>query len=225
MFDGQLIPHASYDLMAAVICCVGLGLTATVLLRVRFEREWSLTVWTAYKINRVWQRLADESARTGGTLTSHVLGLLAWCLLGSTWSLRNADASLEGLWTGMGYGALIGLGALLTRTLTAFFGGWITLVQDATKRGLEIDRHMRNWLLWILMLSSVVMLSQNVQFGDKGMLWNQAVWIWWAWLVLKWLRQIQSVVHSGLPFGWGIVYICTFEFGPTYLLFKQFEAN
>jgi len=224
MFEGHLIPHASYNLLAAVICCVGLGLGATVLLRIRCEREWSLTIWTSYKINRVWQRLADESARTGGTLTSFVMGLLAWCLLGSAWSLNHVDETLSGLWLGMGYGSLVGLGTLFCRSAAALFGGWITLAFESTRRGLEIDRHMRNWLLWLLMILSILQLSQNIQFQGRELLWDQAILIWGIWLLLKWLRQVQSVLHNGLHFGWGIVYICTFEIGPTILLFKQFEA-
>ena len=222
MFEGQPIPHASYDLLAAILISVGLGLGATVMLRIRFEREWSLTMWTAYNIKRVWQRLADESARTGGTLTSHALGVIAWCILGSAWSLDHAGQSLNDLWSGMGFGALLGVGALSTRALSALLGGWITLTPDATARGLEVDRHMRTWLLWILIALCIFHLGENVQFESRSILWNQVVWTWWVWLILKWFRQLQSVVHNRLPFGWGIVYLCTFEIGPTYLLFKQF---
>ena len=101
MFEGNPIPHASYDLLIAILASITLGMVATVMLRIRFEREWSLTIWTAYNIKRVWQRLADESARTGGTLTSHALGVFAWCILGSAWSLSQADYSLDNLWLGI----------------------------------------------------------------------------------------------------------------------------
>ena len=55
MFEGQPIPHPSYEFLAAILLSIGLGLWATVLLRIRFEREWSLTIWTSYNIKRVWQ--------------------------------------------------------------------------------------------------------------------------------------------------------------------------
>ncbi len=222
MFEGNPIPHASYDLLIAILASITLGMVATVMLRIRFEREWSLTIWTAYNIKRVWQRLADESARTGGTLTSHALGVFAWCILGSAWSLSQADYSLNNLWLGMGYGGLIGVSSLLLRATAAALGGWITLASAATSRGLEIDRHMRNWLFWLLVILCVFHLGQNIQFDRRHILWSTVVSAWWIWLSLKWLRQLQSVVHSGLRFGWGIVYICTFEIGPTYLLLKQF---
>ena len=222
MFEGNPIPHASYDLLIAILASITLGMVATVMLRIRFEREWSLTLWTAYNIKRVWQRLADESARTGGTLTSHALGVFAWCILGSAWSLSQADYSLDNLWLGMGYGGLIGVGSLLLRATAAALGGWITSAPAATSRGLEIDRHMRNWLFWLLVILCVFHLGQNIQFDRRHILWSTVVSAWWIWLSLKWLRQLQSVVHSGLHFGWGIVYICTFEIGPTYLLLKQF---
>ncbi len=221
MIEGPPQPNASYEFLAAILLSIGLGLWATVLLRIRFEREWSLTIWTSYNIKRVWQRLADESARTGGTLTSHLLGVLAWCILGSVWALCQVDATLEGLWGGMGYGALLGIATIILRAIVAWIGGWITLAPEATERGLEIDRHMRNWLLWGLMVFCIFHFGQNIPFSSRNTLWEQAVWIWWGWLIIKWLRQLQSVVHNGLPFGWGIVYLCTFEIGPTYLLFKQ----
>ena len=222
MFEGNPIPHASYDILIAILASITLGMVATVMLRIRFEREWSLTIWTAYNIKRVWQRLADESARTGGTLTSHALVVFAWCILGSAWSLSQADYSLDNLWLGMGYGGLIGVGSLLLRATAAALGGWITSDPAATSRGLEIDRHMRNWLFWLLVILCVFHLGQNIQFDRRHILWRTVVSAWWIWLSLKWLRQLQSVVHSGLHFGWGIVYICTFEIGPTYLLLKQF---
>jgi hypothetical protein len=122
----------------------------------------------------------------------------------------------------MGYGGLIGVGSLLLRATAAALGGWITSAPAATSRGLEIDRHMRNWLFWLLVILCVFHLGQNIQFDRRHILWSTVVSAWWIWLSLKWLRQLQSVVHSGLHFGWGIVYICTFEIGPTYLLLKQF---
>lgn len=222
MFEGNPIPHAAYDLLVAILVSITLGVGATVILRIRFEREWSLTMWTAYNIKRVWQRLADESARTGGTLTSHALGIFAWCILGSAWSLDHADHSLDNIWLGVGYGGLVGVGTLMSRAIGAALGGWITISPAATSRGLEIDRHMRNWLFWFLVILCFFYLGQNITFDRRHILWTSTVSTWWIWLSLKWLRQLQSVIHDGLPFGWGIVYICTFEIGPTHLLFKQF---
>ena len=85
MFEGMPLPISPLHVYALPLWICVFGVGATALLRVQFDREWALTMWTAYQIKRVWQRLADESARTGGTLTSHAIGLLAWALLGSLW--------------------------------------------------------------------------------------------------------------------------------------------
>ena len=147
MFEGMPLPISPLHVYALPlgICVFGVG--ATALLRVQFDREWALTMWTAYQIKRVWQRLADESARTGGTLTSHAIGLLAWALLGSLWGVNaSATPALETAGYGAMWGALLGLTALIARHLGGWMGAWVTLEHDAVQRGFEVDRHMRNWL-------------------------------------------------------------------------------
>ena len=74
MFEGMPLPMSPLHVYALPLWICVFGVGATALLRVQFDREWALTMWTAYQIKRVWQRLADESARTGGTLTSHAIG-------------------------------------------------------------------------------------------------------------------------------------------------------
>lgn len=221
MYEGQPLPLTTYDFFSPLLACLVLGLGLTVLLRTRYDREWKLTLWTVYRIKRVWQRLADESARTGGTLTSHLMGISAWGILGSAWSISQTDSSLDRLMFGMWGGLLLGVATLLLRHLAAVMGGWITLANEATERGAEIDRHMRNWLLWSLMVVALFWLNRGVIFEERGEIWNSLVTCWWLWLGVKWLRQVQSILHERLPFGWGIAYICTFEIGPTWLLFQQ----
>ena len=89
MFEGMPLPISPLHVYALPLWICAFGMGATALLRVQFDREWALTMWTAYQIKRVWQRLADESARTGGTLTSHAMGMLTWALLGSLWGSQH----------------------------------------------------------------------------------------------------------------------------------------
>ena len=76
MFEGMPLPISPLHVYALPLWICVFGLGATALLKVQFDREWALTMWTAYQVKRVWQRLADESARTGGTLTSHAICIL-----------------------------------------------------------------------------------------------------------------------------------------------------
>ena len=228
MFEGQSILVPSHEVFGPVLLAWALGMLATLTLRVRFDREWNLTLWTAFQIKRVWQRLADESARTGGTLTSHAMGLLAWSLGGGVWAVAQHPERLESnghVWAGCAFGALLGLVALISRVLGARLGGWITLEETAVKRGLEIDRHMRNWLLWGLMIVFFLYLIRNPTFTFEYNPLQAMVLLWWIWIVLKWLRQLQVVVRASVHFGWGIAYICTFEIGPTWILYFEFLGS
>jgi hypothetical protein len=225
VFEGQSILVPSHEVYGPILLVWALGMLATLLLRVRFDREWNLTMWTVIHIKRVWQRLSDESARTGGTLTSHAMGLLAWSLCGGVWAVTqtpDTPAVPSQVWTGCALGALSGLIALIVRTAGAWLGGWITLEQTAVKRGLEIDRHMRNWLLWSFMVLFFLFLIRNPGFTIEQHPFRNMLMLWWAWIGLKWLRQLQVVVRSSLHFRWGIAYICTFEIGPTWILYREF---
>lgn len=222
MFEGQPLPLSAIEVLATPLFLAMIGLVATALLRLRFQREWTLTVWTAYQIKRVWQRLADESARTGGTITSHALGLICWALLGSFWEFQTlSEPSPHWGWTGAGWGILLGCCTLLTRHIGGWIGAWVTLEEEAVQRGFEVDRHMRNWLLWLLIAWLVWEAGQNIGFNEREVIWSHLLWVWFFWLALKWIRQIQSIAQKRLHFSWGIAYICTLEIGPSYLLYCE----
>ena len=221
MFEGMPLPISPLYVYALPLWICAFGMGATALLRVQFDREWALTMWTAYQIKRVWQRLADESARTGGTLTSHAMGILTWALLGSLWGVNTSDTSAgDTAGNGAMWGALLGLITLVARQVGGWIGAWVTLEREAIERGFEVDRHMRNWLLWALIALVAWELTQFNGFENRGEMWSHVCTVWWVWLGLKWLRQFQSVLNKRLHIGWGIAYICTLEIGPTLLLFE-----
>jgi hypothetical protein len=222
MFEGTPLPIAPLEVLSVTVWIALCGLAATVMLRSRFEREWALTLWSAAQIKRVWQRLADESARTGGTLTSHLIGVIAWAILGSLWGLKHSDV-LDPMahWIGAGWGALLGLATLILRHVGGAVGALVTLERESVERGFEVDRHMRNWWFWILCVFILFELTQHTGFAQRKVVWEHVISLWWIWLSLKWLRQLQSIAHKRLHFGWGIAYICTFEIGPALWLFSR----
>ena len=118
------------------------------------------------------------------------------------------------------WGAVIGLATLISRQVGGWVCAWVTLEREAVERGFEVDRHMRNWLLWALIALVVWELAQFNGFENRGEMWSHVCAVWWVWLGLKWLRQFQSVVKKRLHIGWGIAYICTLEIGPSLLLFE-----
>lgn len=221
MFEGLPLPMAPLHVYELPLWIAFAGLCATAVLRVQFEREWALTLWSAYNIKRVWQRLADESARTGGTFTSQSMGIIAWALLGSLWGIEHAatwgdGTAAKGAWMGAGLGVI----TIISRQIAGWIGAWVTLEREAVERGFEVDRHMRNWLLWILIAFVFWELGQFEGFEHRAEMGRHAATVWWVWLGLKWVRQFQSLLHKRLQIGWGIAYICTLEIGPSLLLFK-----
>ena len=221
MFEGQPLPIAPLHVYELPLWLAVIGLCATTVLRLQFEREWALTMWSAYQIKRVWQRLADESARTGGTLTSHALGVLSWVLLGSLWGITQSQSLGDGMaWRGAQWGLGLGFITLLSRQLAGWVGAWVTLEWEAVQRGYEVDRHMRNWLLWLLIALVCWELSQFSGFEHRANMWGHVTGLWWLWLALKWVRQFQSLLQKRLQIGWGIAYICTLEIGPSLLLYE-----
>ncbi len=220
MYEGLPLPISPLHVYSLPLWICALGIGATALLRVQFDREWALTMWTAYQIKRVWQRLADESARTGGTLTSHSIGIICWALLGSLWGVNTSKTiATEVAVNGAIWGGGLGLITLITRRIGGWIGSWVTLEEEAIQRGFEVDRHMRNWLLWLLISLVIWELTHFNGFEDRGETWQHVCTFWWVWLVIKWTRQFQSVLNERLHIGWGIAYICTLEIGPSLVLY------
>jgi hypothetical protein len=224
MFEGIATHPPTHLVFLPVLWGLAAALAATILLKIRFNREWQLTLWTAYRIQRVWQRLSDESSRTGGTITSHFMGILTWGIAGGIYAIAQFESGLpdsNSIWHGLGDGCLFGIGTLVIRSLGAGLGGWMTLEYAAVQRGLEIDRHMRNWLLWIVTLLVFLFVVKNQGYQEEIAPFQSLCIIWWIWLILKWCRQLQIVFRSGLHFGWGIAYICTLEIGPSLILYWE----
>ncbi|MFZ8835885.1 MAG: hypothetical protein ACO2XQ_02465 [Flavobacteriales bacterium] len=222
MFEGQPLPLAPLDVFSLCLWIALFGVLATVLLRVRFDREWTLTIWSGFQVKRVWQRMSDESARTGGTLTSHGMGLIAWSLLGSLWGVQLSETvGLERIGHGAFWGLVLGFTVLVLKNITHWIGAWLTLENETIARGLELDRHLRNWFLWALIALVVWEMDQGHGFTNRFEIWNRTLAIWWIWLGIKWLRQFQCILDKQVHFGWGIAYICTLEIGPAFWLYQK----
>lgn len=225
MFEGSPIPLDTAIVIAPLLWVFLAGIIASAALKWRFNREWNLTVWSAYRMQRVWQRMPDEAARTGGTLISHFLGCLQWGIGGGVWALGNAlpdTASQQTVWAGIGWGALLGLCILISRQLAGLIGAWMTLEHEAMQRGLEADRHLRVWLMWVLMAGLICAVIRNPAYTVDACSLLESIWtIWIGWMIVKWLRVMQLVFLMRLHFGWGIAYLCTFEIGPTWILFDR----
>lgn len=210
-FDGQPLPSGIQEVSGPAMLGLVLSGLLIVILRNRFEREWHLTLWTWIDIQRVWKRLPNESARSGGIMLSHLIGFMAWAILGSIlWP--------ESPWKGLSYGFLTGLTVGLARRLGQTFGKWLTREHEVLDNHAELDRHMRTALTVVLGLGIVFMA---LRFPNE-MGWKEhipsAVFIWLGWLIIKWLKCIQLLLHRRVRIGWGIAYLCTLEITPTVAL-------
>ena len=76
MFEGT--PITSLDQANFTLFCLSLVLAAGVVwIRQRFLKEWKLANWVIFKINRIWQRGADEVPQAEGIIVSHLIGIWA----------------------------------------------------------------------------------------------------------------------------------------------------
>lgn len=210
-FDGQPLPSGIEEVSGPASLALVLSGLLIVILRNRFEREWHLILWTWIDIQRVWKRLPNESARSGGIILSQLIGFMAWAILGSIlWP--------EHPWKGLSYGFLTGMAVGLVRGLGQVFGKWLTQEHETLDNHAELDRHMRTALTVVLGLGiALLALRFPTEMGWKEHI-SSVVYIWFGWLIIKWLKCLQLVLHRRVAIGWGIAYLCTLEITPTIAL-------
>jgi hypothetical protein len=210
-YEGDLRPagldESAWPVMAGAVLAVALF----IILRHRFDREWQLTLWTWGDIRRVWKRLPNESSRTGGVIISHVMGWLAWGLAGACWWHQEP---LQGA----GNGLLFGAGAWVLRQTSFGFGKWLTRASEVIDNFAELDRHLRTGLTALFVVGILgLAIREPVETG-----WHAEVvglvWIWPAWLIIKWIKGIQLLMYRRVDIGWGIAYLCTLEITPAIVI-------
>ena len=210
-FEGTPLPEGLGVVALPAFVGVLLALGLLTVLRWNFLREWQLTLWTWGDIRRVWKRIPDESARTGGVILSHGVGLIGWGIAGSCfWNQMP--------WVGMGRGMALGAGVWVLRTLSIPFGKWLTLERELFDDFAELERHSRTGLVVLLSLGVLGIAVGYPTAGGWLEMSGSVLWIWGAWLVTKWLRSIQLLFFRRVDIGWGIAYICTLEIAPAVAL-------
>lgn len=210
-FDGDLRPAELDDAAWPVLAGALLYAILFVILRNRFDREWQLTLWSWGDIRRVWKRLPNESARTGGVIISHVMGWFAWGLAGACWW---HETPLQGAGNGLLFGSM----AWVLRQTGFAFGKWLTRANEAIDNYAELDRHLRTGLTAMLVIGILgLAIREPVETGWHAHV-ATLVWIWPAWLIIKWMKGVQLLIYRRVDIGWGIAYLCTLEITPSIVI-------
>ena len=132
MFEGN--PNNSLDQPDFALFCLSLVLGGGVgWIRQRFLKEWKLANWVIFKINRIWQRGADEVPQTEGIIVSHLLGIWAVGIIGYL-----LDNFLNGL--------LAGLSLFTIRQLVFWGLGFYSKTKILSLEHSVVDRVIRMWL-------------------------------------------------------------------------------
>lgn len=210
-YNGAPLPEGVESVAWPAILGVVISFALIVLLRARFDREWQLTVWSWGDIRRVWKRLPNESARSGGVLISHMIGWSAWGMAGATW--WHAAPLM-----GFGRGLLMGAAAFGLRALSTAFGRWLTGESEVFENSAELDRHLRSGLAALFALGILGLAIREPHAQGWAASAHNLLWIWAGWLVIKWFRGLQLMFHRRIAIGWGIAYLCTLEITPTIVL-------
>ena len=81
MFDGTpYVDLNAPDTWLFMLSLVMGGLV--VLIRLNFLKEWRLADLVLFNMGRIWQRGADEVPQAEGVFVNHLIGILAFCIMG-----------------------------------------------------------------------------------------------------------------------------------------------
>ena len=204
MFEGTPITNlaqADFTLFCLTLVLAG-GL---VWIRQKFLKEWKLANWVIFKINRIWQRGADEVPQAEGIIVSHVIGIWTLGIIGYV-----AGDFFKGL--------LIGIILFAVRQI----GFWGLSFYSKTKViAIEhnlVDRVLRMWFSAAiggaaLLFSLVLRVSTDYQLGI-------IILLWWVFNAFRWVRVLQSSRRRLNDFLLAFMYLCALEILPFLVLMK-----
>lgn len=204
MFDGT--PIISLDQADLTLFCLSLILAAGVVwIRQRFLKEWKLANWVILKMNRIWQRGADEVPQAEGIIVSHLIGILTVGLIGYTIG--------EFL-----YGLLAGVVLFLLRQL-AFWG--LSLNPKTKVLASEhnlVDRVVRMWFGVAIGTATLVFsLVPSISSLVENLI---VLFLWFVVVGFRWIRVLQSSRRRLHDILLAFIYLCALEILPFIVLIK-----
>jgi len=204
MFEGT--PIASLDQANFPLFCLSLVLAAGVVwIRQRFLKEWKLANWVIFKINRIWQRGADEVPQAEGIIVSHLVGVWALGLIGYL-----VDDFLFGL--------LAGVVHFIIRQLTFWGLGFYSKTKIISLEHNLVDRVVRMW--FSIGVSAATITFSLVPQIDTFYKLIAILFIWWIVVVFRWIRVLQSAYRRLNNTLLAFMYLCALEILPFMVLTK-----
>jgi hypothetical protein len=202
MFEGN--PINSLDQPDFALFCLSLVLGGGVgWIRQRFLKEWKLANWVIFKINRIWQRGADEVPQTEGIIVSHLLGIWAVGIIGYL-----LDNFLNGL--------LVGLSLFIIRQLVFWGLGFYPKTKMLSLEHSVVDRVIRMWLS--VAVGGAALVFSILPRIDALTQVTVLTALWFVVVMFKWVRVLQSSRRRLNDILLAFLYLCALEILPFIVL-------
>ena len=204
MFEGT--PITSLDRANFTLFCLSLVLAAGVVwIRQRFLKEWKLANWVIFKINRIWQRGADEVPQAEGIIVSHLIGIWALGLIGYL-----VDEFL--------YGLIAGILLFIIRQLTFWALSFYSKTKIISFEHNLVDRVVRMW--FSTGVSAATIIFSLVPQIDTFYKLIVIISLWWLVVAFRWVRVLQSANRRLNNILLAFMYLCALEILPFMVLMK-----
>ena len=202
MFEGN--PINSLDQPDFALFCLSLVLGGGVgWIRQRFLKEWKLANWVIFKINRIWQRGADEVPQTEGIIVSHLLGIWAVGIIGYL-----LDNFLNGL--------LAGLSLFTIRQLVFWGLGFYSKTKILSLEHSVVDEVIRMWLS--VAVGGAALVFSILPGIDALTQVTVLTALWFVVVMFKWVRVLQSSRRRLNDILLAFLYLCALEILPFMVL-------
>ena len=208
MFDGTpYVDLNAPDTWLFMLSLVMGGLV--VLIRLHFLKEWRLADLVLFNMGRIWQRGADEVPQAEGVFVNHLIGILAFCIMG--WFV------LPWYWA-VGIGFCI---IALRQIMFALLNLVPTTAQLANEHNI-IERLIRLWMsVGVGALGIILSLIPNPENKYPIILFSA---IWGISVLFRWFRVAQSAKRRLHRISFSFLYLCALEISPVLAFIEILKA-
>ncbi len=180
-----------------------------VIIRLNFLKEWRLAKLVLFNLGRIWQRGADEVPQAEGVVINHLIGVLAFCIMG--WFI------MPWYWS-----VVVGFCIITLRQIMfALISLLRTTAQLANEHNI-IERQIRLWMsVGVGALGLTLSLIPNPEYKYPIILFSV---VWSVSVVYRWFRVAQSAKRRLNSIYYSFLYLCALEIFPVLAFVEILKA-
>ena len=208
MFDGT--PYVDLNAPDTWLFILSLFLCILVVfIRLNFLKEWRLADLVLFKMGRIWQRGADEVPQAEGVFVNHLIGILAFCIMG--WF------TLTWYWSvGVGFCVIV-----LRQIMFALLNLLPNIAQLTNEHNI-VERLIRLWMsIGVGALGIILSIIPNPENKHPIILFSV---IWGISVLFRWYRVAQSTKRRLNRISYSFLYLCALEIFPVLAFIEIMRA-